>query len=46
MEPTLGQRCRYANNKTHNGNVLQCNFNEPREGKLSQFFVFRDSKKA
>jgi hypothetical protein len=47
MEPALGQRRRYANviNKTHNGNVLQCKFNEPREGKLSGFFIFRESKK-
>jgi hypothetical protein len=39
MESTLGQRRGYANviNKTHNGNILRCNFNEPREGKLDGF---------
>jgi hypothetical protein len=39
MEPTLGRRRGYENaiNKTHNGNVLRCNFNEPREGKLGGF---------
>jgi hypothetical protein len=38
-ETTLGKRHRYANvvNKTHNGNILRCKFNEPREGKLSGF---------
>jgi hypothetical protein len=47
MEPTLGQRCRYANviNKTHNGNVLRCNFNEPREGKLDGFSYLESLKK-
>jgi hypothetical protein len=47
MELTIGQRCGYANviNNTHNGNVLQCNFNEPREGKLGRFFIFRESEK-
>jgi hypothetical protein len=39
MEPALGQRRGYANaiNKTHNGNVLRCDFNELREGKLGGF---------
>jgi hypothetical protein len=39
MEPTLGQICRYAisMNKTHNGNILRCEFNEPREGKFISF---------
>jgi hypothetical protein len=39
IELALGQRCGYANviNKTHNGNVLRCNFNKPKEGKLSGF---------
>jgi hypothetical protein len=39
MEPTLGQIRRYENviNKTHNGNVLRCEFNKPREGKLGGF---------
>ena len=39
MESALGQRRRYASvfNKTHNGNVLQCKFNEPIEGKLGGF---------
>jgi hypothetical protein len=33
MELALDQRSRYENavNKTHNGNVLRCKFNEPRE---------------
>jgi hypothetical protein len=39
MESALGRRHGYANviNKTHNGNVLRCNFNEPKEGKLDGF---------
>jgi hypothetical protein len=47
MEPTLGQRRRYANmiNKTHNGNVLRCNFNEPREDKLDCFSYLESLKK-
>jgi hypothetical protein len=47
MEPTLGQRRRYENaiNKTHNGNVLRCNFNEPREGKLDGFSYLESLKK-
>jgi hypothetical protein len=47
MEPALGQRHRYANaiNKIHNGNVLRCNFNEPREGKLGGFSYLESLKK-
>jgi hypothetical protein len=47
MEPTLGQRRGYANviNKTHNGNVLRCKFNKPREGKLSGFSYLESLKK-
>jgi hypothetical protein len=43
----LGQRHRYANaiNKTHNGNVLRCKFNEPREGKLGGFSYLESLKK-
>jgi hypothetical protein len=46
MEPTLGQRRGYANviNKTHNGNVLRCEFNEPREGKLDGFSYLESLK--
>jgi hypothetical protein len=38
---------RYANavNKTHNGNALRCNFNEPREGKLGGFSYLESLKK-
>jgi hypothetical protein len=47
MELKLGQRHGYANaiNKTHNGNVLRCNFNEPREGKLDGFSYLESLKK-
>jgi hypothetical protein len=47
MEPKLGQRRRYENaiNKTHNGNVLRCKFNEPREGKLNGFSYLESLKK-
>jgi hypothetical protein len=47
MEPALGQRRGYANaiNKTHNGNVLRCKFNEPREGKLGGFSYLESLKK-
>jgi hypothetical protein len=47
MELTLGQRRKYINavNKTHNGNVLRCNFNEPREGKLDGFSYLESLKK-
>jgi hypothetical protein len=47
MEPTLGQIRRYANtiNKTRNGNVLRCNFNESREGKLDGFSYLESLKK-
>jgi hypothetical protein len=48
MEPALAQRCGYANaiNKTHNGNILRCKFNEPREGKLGGFSYLESLKKA
>jgi hypothetical protein len=46
MEPTLGQRCREANViKKDTMRPLQCNFYEPREGKLDSFFTFRKSAK-
>ena len=47
MDPTLDQRRRYENaiNKTHNGNVLQCKFNEPKEGKLNSFSYLESLKK-
>jgi hypothetical protein len=47
MEPALGQICRYANaiNKTHNGNILRCEFNEPREGKIVGFSYLESLKK-
>ena len=47
MEPTLGQRRGYENviNKTHNGNVLRCNFNETRECKLDGFSYLGNLKK-
>jgi hypothetical protein len=46
MEPALGQRRGYAKaiNKTHNGNVLRCEFNEPREGKLDDFSYLESLK--
>jgi hypothetical protein len=46
MESALGQGCGYANaiNKTHNGNVLRCKFNEPREGKLGSFSYLESLK--
>jgi hypothetical protein len=46
MESSLSQRHRYANavNKTHNGNVLRCKFNEPREGKLDNFSYLESLK--
>ena len=39
MELALRKIHGYANeiNKTHNGNILRCDFNEPREGKLDGF---------
>jgi hypothetical protein len=42
-----GWRIRYANtvNKTHNGNVLRCKFNEPKEGKLGGFSYLESLKK-
>jgi hypothetical protein len=47
MEPALGQRRGYANavNKTHNGSVLRCKFNEPKEGKLGGFSYLESLKK-
>jgi hypothetical protein len=38
---------RYANavNKAHNGNVLRCKFNEPKEGKLGGFSYLESLKK-
>jgi hypothetical protein len=47
METTLGQRHRYANmvNKTHNGNVFLCKFNELKEGKLDGFSYLEILKK-
>jgi hypothetical protein len=47
MELTLDQKHRYANvvNKTHNGNVLRCKFNKPREGKLDGFSYLESLKK-
>jgi hypothetical protein len=47
MELTLGQGHRYENviNKTHNGNVLRCKFNKPREGKLDDFSYLESLKK-
>jgi hypothetical protein len=46
MAPTLGQICRDANviSKTQ-WNTLQCDFIEPRGGKLGSFFTFRESEK-
>jgi len=46
MELALDQRHRYANalNKTHNGNVLRCKFNEHKEGKLSGFSYLESLK--
>jgi hypothetical protein len=42
-----GLHIRYANevNKTHNGNVLRCKFNEPGEGKLNGFSYLGSLKK-
>jgi hypothetical protein len=47
MEPALGQRRGYASaiNKTNNGSVLRCKFNEPREGKLGGFSYLESLKK-
>jgi hypothetical protein len=46
MEPELGQRHGYVNviNKTDNGNILRCEFNEPREGKLGGFSYLESLK--
>jgi hypothetical protein len=42
-----GWRISYENmvNKTHNGNILLCKFNDPREGKLSGFSYLESLKK-
>jgi hypothetical protein len=47
IELTLDQIHRYENavNKTHNGNVLRCKFNEPREGKIDGFSYLESLKK-
>jgi hypothetical protein len=48
QKQTVTRLCiRYANavNKTHNGNVLRCKFNEPREGKLGGFSYLESLKK-
>jgi hypothetical protein len=47
MEPTLGQRHGYENaiNTTHNGNVLRCEFNKPKEGKIDGFSYLEILKK-
>ena len=47
MEPALGQTHEYANviNKTHNGNVLRCKFNEHREGTIGGFSCLESLKK-
>ena len=34
-----------AVDRTHNGNVLRCKFNEPREGKLDDFSCLESLKK-
>jgi hypothetical protein len=34
-----------AVDRTHNGNVLRCKFNEPREGKLGGFSYLESLKK-
>jgi hypothetical protein len=47
MEPTLCQGSGHANaiNTTHNGNILQCEFNEPKEGKIDGFLYLESLKK-
>ena len=42
-----GWHIRYENtvNKTHNGNILRCNFNEPKESNLSSFSYLESLKK-
>ena len=42
-----GWRISYANavNKTYNGNVLRCKFNEPKEGKIGGFSYLESLKK-
>ena len=46
MDLALGQRRGYENviNKTNNGNLIRCNFNEPREGKLGGFSYLESLK--
>ena len=44
MDPTLGQRMQMRLIR-HNDNILQCNFNEPREGKLDGFSFLESLKK-
>jgi hypothetical protein len=45
MEPTLGQNVGMQMRLTgHNDNTLQCNFNEPREGKLGGFSFLESLK--
>ena len=43
----LGWRVKDANavDRTHNGNVLRCKFNEPKEGKLGGFSYLESLKK-
>jgi hypothetical protein len=46
MELTLCQRCKDGNViKKDTMRPLQCNFYNPKEGKLGIFFMFRESKK-
>jgi hypothetical protein len=46
MELTLGQNARIQMRLTgHNDNALQCNFNEPREGKLGGFSFLESLKR-
>jgi hypothetical protein len=46
MEPTLGQRRRDENViRQDTMRPLQCNFYEPKEGKLGIFFTFREFEK-
>jgi hypothetical protein len=47
MEPTLGQIHRDENViKKETMRPIQCNFYEPREGKLDSFFTFKEFEKA
>jgi hypothetical protein len=46
MEPTLGKNIGMQMRLTrHNDNALQCDFNEPREGKLNGFSFLESLKK-